>query len=232
MSTGAVGREDGAVDDRLVRAQPADGLSVRDLTVGYDDHPLTAPLSLDVPRGTITALLGPSGTGKSTILAAIAGIRPPLAGSIAVDGHDVTTTPLHARGIGIVFQEPLLFPHLDVRGNIAYGLRRHGMREPAVGARVAELCAWLRIEGLAERRWDELSGGQAQRVALARALAPRPGVLCLDEPFSALDTELRTRLAADVRTLAVQERIAVLHVTHDEQEASAMADAVIRLGAA
>ena len=145
---------------------------------------------------------------------------------------DVTGVPLHERGIGIVFQEPLLFPHLDVRGNIAYGLRRHRVREPEVGSRVDELCDWLGIEGLQSRRWDELSGGQAQRVALARALATRPGVLLLDEPFSALDAGLRARLAADVRGLALREQIAVLHVTHDEAEAAAMADAIVRLDAA
>ena len=208
------------------------GLAVRDLLAGYDDRPLTAALSLHVPRGSVTALLGPSGTGKSTVLATIAGVRAPLSGSIAVDGVDVTTTPLHERGIGLVFQEPLLFPHLDVHGNIAYGLRRRGMRGTELDQRIDELCGWLRIDGLQARRWDELSGGQAQRVALARALAPNPGVLLLDEPFSALDADLRTRLAADVRALAMSQGIAVLHVTHDEQEATAMADAIVRITAA
>lgn len=207
----------------------ATGLSVREVTVGYDGRPLTPSLTLAVPRGSITALVGASGTGKSTLLAAIAGIRPPLSGSISVDGVDVTRVPVHARGIGIVFQEPLLFPHLDVHDNIAYGLRRQGMPGADLERRVDELSGWLRIDGLGARHWDELSGGQAQRVALARALAPRPGVLLLDEPFSALDADLRTRLAADVRALCIEERIAILHVTHDEAEAAAMADEVVRI---
>ena len=205
------------------------GLLLTDLVAGYDGVPLSAPLTLAVPRGGIAALLGASGTGKSTLLAAIAGIRPALAGTVLVDDVDVTTLPISARGIGIVFQEPLLFPHLDVAGNIAYGLRRRGVTGTALASRVDELCSWLAIDGLQRRRWDELSGGQAQRVALARALAPRPGVLLLDEPFSALDADLRTRLAADVRALAIAEGVAVLHVTHDEQEAATMADAVVRL---
>ena len=212
------------------QARPG-GLEVQGLVVGYDDVPLHSALDLAVPRGTVTALLGPSGSGKSTLLAAIAGIRAPIAGSVFVDGLNVTSIPLHQRGIGIVFQEPLLFTHLDVAGNIAYGLRRKGLRGERVRSRVTELAAWLDLEGLEGRRWDELSGGQAQRVALARALAPAPCVLLLDEPFSALDTELRERLAKEVRVLAIEHDIAIVHVTHDEEEATGMADVITRLSA-
>lgn len=203
-----------------------DGLEVRDLVVGYDGVPLGAPLNLNVPRGTVTAFLGSSGSGKSTVLASIAGIREPISGRVLVDGEDVTAVPLHRRGIGIVFQEPLLFTHLDVAGNIAYGLRRQKKSKAECAARVLQLLSWLGLSGLEDRRWDELSGGQSQRVALARAMAPEPKVLLLDEPFSALDTELRERLAQDVRTLAIEQQLAVVHVTHDEREASDIADAV------
>jgi thiamine transport system ATP-binding protein len=205
------------------------GLEARELVVGYHDVPLMAPLDLHVPAGTVTALLGASGSGKSTLLAAIAGIRAPLSGSILIDGNDVTSVPLHRRGIGIVFQEPLLFTHLDVEGNIAYGLRRKRMPRDEVRSRVRQLMTWLGLEGLQARRWDELSGGQAQRVALARAMAPEPRVLLLDEPFSALDTDLRERLAKEVRVLALEHNLAIVHVTHDEREAAAMADVVVRL---
>lgn len=204
------------------------GLEVTDLVIGFD-RPITPPLELRVPRGTVTALLGPSGSGKSTLLATIAGIRMPLAGTVRVDGRDVTRTPIHQRGIGIVFQEPLLFPHRDVAGNIAYGLERARAPREERAARVAQLMDWLDIAGLGSRRWDELSGGQAQRVALARAIAPGPGVLLLDEPFSALDAPLRERLAADVGALARSQGVAVLHVTHDDREARAMADAVVQM---
>lgn len=205
------------------------GLEVSDLVIGYDGRSITPPLQLHVRRGTVTALLGPSGSGKSTLLATIAGIRMPLGGAVLVDGRDVTRTPIHERGIGIVFQEPLLFPHRDVAGNIAYGLERAGLPRDERAARIALLMDWLDIAGLGDRRWDELSGGQAQRVALARAIAPGPGVLLLDEPFSALDAPLRARLATDVGALARRQGIAVLHVTHDEREAAAMADAVVQM---
>lgn len=205
------------------------GLEVSDLVIGHDGRSITLPLQLHVRRGTVTALLGPSGSGKSTLLATIAGIRMPLGGAVLVDGRDVTRTPIHERGIGIVFQEPLLFPHRDVAGNIAYGLERAGLPRDERAARIALLMDWLDIAGLGDRRWDELSGGQAQRVALARAIAPGPGVLLLDEPFSALDAPLRARLATDVGALARRQGIAVLHVTHDEREAAAMADAVVQM---
>ena len=205
------------------------GLTLRRVTVGNDAEAFVTGVDFTVPRGTVTAVLGPSGSGKSTLLATIAGIRAPLAGAVLVDGIDVTATPAHERGIGLVFQEPLLFAHLDVAGNIAYGLRRRGMTRAAARARALELAAWLDLGGLEGRRWDELSGGQAQRVALARALAPEPSVLCLDEPFSALDGELRARLVDDVRRLVAERGIAAVHVTHDRAEASAIADAVLEV---
>lgn len=204
-------------------------LDVRDLALGYEGQIFMRGINLSLGPAEIVAILGPSGGGKSTLLAEIAGVVPAPEGRILVDGVDVTDAPIQARGVGLLFQEPLLFPHLDVSGNVAYGLRRHGMGRAQAAARASELLAWLGLTGYGSRRVNELSGGQAQRVALARALAPGPSVLGLDEPFSALDTELRQRLVAEVGLMLREARVAAIHVTHDEQEAHAIADRVIEL---
>ena len=204
-------------------------LAVEDLALGYEGEVFMRGIALSVDASEIVAILGPSGSGKSTLLGEIAGVVPTPAGRVLVDGVDVTDAPIHRRGVGLIFQEPLLFPHLDVSGNIAYGLRRHGMSRTAAAVRATELLSWLGLEGYQHRRVSELSGGQAQRVALARALAPEPAVLCLDEPFSALDSDLRRRLVGDVSAMLREAGVAAVHVTHDEQEAEAIADRVIEL---
>ena len=203
-------------------------LAVRDLVIGHAGERYAGPLTFELAPGEVLAVVGPSGVGKSTLLSTILGWVPPLDGHVLVDGIDVTTAPVHRRGIGIVFQEPLLFPHLNVGRNIAYGLRLRG--EPDAD-RVAELLSWLDLAGMEQRRVDTLSGGQAQRVALARALAPRPGAVLLDEPFSALDADLRERLARDVADMLRRERVAAIHVTHDLAEARVMADRVLTIAA-
>jgi thiamine transport system ATP-binding protein len=154
---------------------------------------------------------------------------PALSGRILMGGVDVTNTPIHQRGIGLIFQEPLLFPHLSVLGNVTYGLRRQGESRRAAEARAVELLAWLDLPEYGNRPVDELSGGQAQRVALARALAPRPAVLLLDEPFSALDVDLRQRLATDVAATLRHEGVGAIHVTHDPNEAREIADRVLTM---
>lgn len=179
-------------------------------------------ITFEVPKGEIMAVLGPSGCGKSTLLATLVGALPAEAGSIHVNGKDVTTEPTYRRGIGIVFQEPLLFTHLDVARNIGYGIKGNQ-------ARIDELLHWLAIDELRHRPVTQLSGGQAQRVALARAIAPRPQVLLLDEPLSALDRDLRQRLAEDLRRILRSEGIAAVHVTHDEDEARIIADQVVHM---
>lgn len=204
-------------------------LAVEDLSLGYEGSIFLSGVGLTVAASEIVAILGPSGSGKSTLLGEIAGVIPTPAGRVLVDGADVTDRPIHARGVGLIFQEPLLFPHLDVAANIAYGLRRHGVTRAAAAQRAGELLAWLGLAGYEHRRVSELSGGQAQRVALARALAPEPAVLCLDEPFSALDADLRRRLVADVSAMLREAGVAAVHVTHDEDEAHAIADRVIEL---
>jgi ABC-type Fe3+/spermidine/putrescine transport system ATPase subunit len=202
----------------------APGLQVDGLSIGHHGVPVARDVALTVSPGEILAVLGPSGSGKSTLLATIAGIIPALAGRIVVDGRDVTDVPVHARHVGMIFQEPLLFPHLSVLDNIGYGLRRQGLSRPQARERAVELLDWIRLPGYGQRPVAELSGGQAQRVALARAIAPHPAVLLLDEPFSALDQDLRRSLSGEVRDIVQRERIAAVHVTHDPAEAQSIAD--------
>ena len=168
----------------------------------------------------------PSGAGKSSLLRAIAGLQDVDRGYVRWDGTDVTRVPAHRRRFGLVFQDALLFPHLDVGGNVAYGVTGD---KAAQRSRVEELLALVDLAGYASRPVSTLSGGEAQRVALARALAPAPRLLLLDEPFGALDRELRDRLAVDVRDLLHRLGTPAVHVTHDLTEAELVADRVVRL---
>jgi thiamine transport system ATP-binding protein len=204
-------------------------LVTHDLALGYEGECFARGIDLVLQPAEIVAVLGPSGSGKSTLLGTIAGVVPAMAGTILVDGVDVTAAPIHERGVGLIFQEALLFPHLSVVDNIAYGLRRHGTGRQPARARATELLEWVGLGGYGDRSVDELSGGQAQRVALARALAPQPAVLLLDEPFSALDQDLRQRLAADVSGMLREGGVSALHVTHDPGEAAAVADRIVTL---
>jgi len=202
-------------------------LAVRGLHASFGDTPVLRGVDLDVPGGTLTAVLGPSGCGKTTLLRAVAGFVRPDSGTVLVDNQVLvapgTDVPPERRGIALVPQEGSLFPHLDVAGNVAFGLPREQRRG---SRRVAEVLELVGLAGYAKRRPDELSGGQQQRVALARALAPDPRLVLLDEPFSALDAGLRGAIRADVRTaLAATGATAVL-VTHDQDEALSMADTV------
>jgi thiamine transport system ATP-binding protein len=204
-------------------------LETVDLALGYDGEIFARGIRLSLEPAEIVAVLGPSGSGKSTLLGTIAGVVPTVGGQVLVDGRDVTREPIHRRGIGLIFQQPLLFSHLTVRDNVAYGLRRHGVARDVARDRADELLNWVDLAGYGGRRVGELSGGQAQRVALARALAPRPAVLLLDEPFSALDLDLRQRLAAEVAATLREHEVAALHVTHDPVEAATIADRVVSM---
>lgn len=197
------------------------------LVVGYDGWE-SGPIDLQVTPGSITAILGPSGCGKSTLLSTIAGIRPAVSGRVFVNDIDVTDLPAHDRTVGMVFQEPLLFPNYDAARNVGYGLERQGVSRKDARAQALELLDWVGLGGFGDRAVDELSGGQAQRVSLIRALAPGPSVLLLDEPFSALDVDLRQRLAREVSELLRGRGVAAVHVTHDPTEAAAIADVVLR----
>ena len=210
-------------------AGPAAGLEVTGVTVRFGPRTVLHERALTVPAGDVVALLGPSGSGKSTLLRVVAGLLVPDAGRVHIDGRDVTATPPHRRGVGMVFQDDVLFPHLDVASNVAYGLRARGAPRHEAAARVGELLAMVGLAGFERRAVTTLSGGEAQRVALARALAPRPRVLLLDEPFGALDRELHDRLVVEVRALLKAVGITAVHVTHDHDEAAALADQVVRL---
>jgi len=205
------------------------GLDVRGLGVDLDGEPILRQVACAVGRGEILAVTGPSGSGKSTLLAAIAGLLRLTSGTIAFDGEDLTDVPAYRRGFGLMLQESLLFPHLTVAGNIGYGPACAGWPREQIRSRVAELLAWIDLPDYGRRRVTALSGGQAQRIALARAIAPRPRLLLLDEPFSALDPARRRRLAGEVRTMLRHERVAAIHVTHDLAEADALADRVLAL---
>lgn len=187
-------------------------------------------VSLDIRQGELLALLGPSGSGKTTLLRAIAGLEHPDAGRILFDGEDATALSVQARRAGFVFQHYALFRHLDVRGNIAFGLevRRGAERWPKarIDARVQELLSLVQLEGLGGRYPAQLSGGQRQRVALARALAIEPRVLLLDEPFGALDAQVRRDLRRWLRELHDRTGLTTVFVTHDQEEALELADRV------
>ncbi|MGG5808832.1 ABC transporter ATP-binding protein [Falsiroseomonas sp. CW058] len=189
-------------------------------------HPAVDAISLELPRGALLALLGPSGCGKTTTLRMIAGLELPDAGRVVVAGQDVTALPPHRRNMGVVFQSYALFPHLSAAANVAFGLEMRGVPRADRQPRVAEALALVGLSQLATRKPRQLSGGQQQRVALARALAPRPDLLLLDEPLSALDAKLREEVRDEIRTLQQRLGATTVFVTHDQTEALAMADLV------
>lgn len=205
------------------------GLLVESARIDYEGRVLLHDVNFTVEPGHIIALQGPSGSGKSSLLRCIAGVQRLDTGSIRWDGVDITEVPTHRRDIGLVFQDALLFPHLDVGGNIAFGLRHRGLSKADTADRVTGLLDMIGLAGFAERAVTTLSGGEAQRVALARALAPRPRLLLLDEPFAALDRDLRERLVTDVRTLLHALGTPAIHVTHDHEEAARIADRVLAI---
>jgi sulfate/thiosulfate transport system ATP-binding protein len=181
---------------------------------------------LEVPEGSLTALLGPSGSGKSTLLRIIAGLETPDTGTIAIDGTDVTTARPQDRAIGFVFQHYAAFAHMSVRDNIAFGLQIRKRPRDEIRARVDELLALVGLTAWAGQRPGQLSGGQRQRMALARALAVEPRVLLLDEPFGALDANVRAELRAWLRRLHDEQGVTTVLVTHDQEEAMEVADTI------
>ncbi len=183
-------------------------------------------VSLEVPEGSLTALLGPSGSGKSTLLRIIAGLETPDTGSVAIDGGDVTASRPQERGIGFVFQHYAAFAHMTVRENIAFGLRIRKRPKDEVTAKVDELLGIVGLTNWAEQQPSQLSGGQRQRMALARALAVDPRVLLLDEPFGALDANVRAELRAWLRRLHDEQGVTTVLVTHDQEEAMEVADRI------
>ncbi|WP_239456306.1 ABC transporter ATP-binding protein [Nocardioides solisilvae] len=199
-------------------------LSLRGVSVAYDDVPAVVDVTLDLPRGQVLAVLGPSGCGKSTLLRAVAGLEPVAAGTVRFERADLAGVPTHRRGFAMVFQDGQLFGHLDVAGNVGYALRLARRPRAEVAARVAELLGAVGLAGHERRMPATLSGGERQRVALARALAVEPRLLLLDEPLSALDAGLREALARDLRDLLTRTGTTAVMVTHDHEEAFTVAD--------
>jgi putative spermidine/putrescine transport system ATP-binding protein len=190
------------------------------------------PIDLSIVAGETLVLLGPSGCGKTTTLRIIAGLEETdPGGKVFFDDKDVTRTPVEKRSVGIVFQSYALFPHLNVAGNVAYGLRIRGESRERLRSRVKEMLALVRLTELADRKIDQLSGGQKQRVALARAIAIAPRVLLLDEPLAALDAKLREHLRAEIRDLLRRVGITAIYVTHDQAEAMTLGDRIAVMNA-
>jgi ABC-type Fe3+/spermidine/putrescine transport system ATPase subunit len=202
-------------------------LEIRNLSKSYPDGWTLADVNFTIERGETLCLLGPSGCGKTTLLRLIAGLEHPDRGQILLDGEDVTYTPPHRRPFGLMFQDYALFPHKDVFGNVSFGLRMEGWERDAVHARVAEVLALVGLTGFERRDVNQLSGGERQRVALARSLAPQPRLLLLDEPLGALDRTLRERLLDELPAILRRAGVTAMTVTHDQEEAFAMADRVL-----
>lgn len=204
-------------------------LAVRDITARFGERTVLDEVSLEVATGEVVALLGPSGVGKSTLLRVIAGLLLPDGGSVWLDDRNVTPLPTHRRNVGMVFQDEQLFPHLTVAENVGFGLKMQGASRAVITARVAELLELVGLGASANLHVTKLSGGEAKRVALVRSLAPRPAVLLLDEPLTGLDRELHDRLAAELASILRATGTTALLVTHDHDEAAAIADRTITL---
>lgn len=205
-------------DDNLLELGP--------VSKSFGGTPILHDVSLSVRRGEFMTLLGPSGCGKTTTLRIIAGFESPDAGRVKLDGVDVTDQPPYERDVHTVFQHYALFPHLDVAGNIAFGMRMDKVPEAEIRRRIPEALAMVKLSGYETRRVGSLSGGQMQRVALARAIAGRPAVLLLDEPLGALDLKLRKEMQLELKNLQKKIGLAFVYVTHDQEEAMTMSDRI------
>ncbi|MFC6706793.1 ABC transporter ATP-binding protein [Flexivirga alba] len=204
-------------------------LSLRGITKHYPgtEKPAVARFDLDIEKGEFISLLGPSGCGKTTTLRMLAGLVEPTSGDIEVDGKNLTRSPVHKRDMGMVFQSYALFPHLDVKQNVAFGLEMRKVGKTETRQRVEEVLDLVHLGHLGDRRTKALSGGQQQRVALARALVIRPKVLLLDEPLSNLDAKLRENMRDEIRSIQQKTGITTVFVTHDQDEALATSDRIV-----
>jgi ABC-type Fe3+/spermidine/putrescine transport system ATPase subunit len=209
-----------------VQARNAPLLEVHQVVKTYSGVPALRGVSLNVAAGEILCLLGPSGCGKTTLLRVIAGLEQADSGAVLLNGQDIGGVPVHQRGVGMMFQEYALFPHKDVYGNVAFGLRMARLPRPEVKQRVETALELVGLQGFEQRAVHELSGGEQQRVALARSLAPRPRMLMLDEPLGSLDRALRQRLMVELRQILKTVGLTALYVTHDQSEAFAVGDRV------
>src|SRR3954447_21567958 len=204
-------------------------ISVSSVDKRYGDFQALHDISVDIAAGSLTALLGPSGSGKSTLLRVIAGLETPDAGRVVIEGQDVTDVPPQRRDIGFVFQHYAAFKHMTVRDSVAFRLKVRKRPKPEIAAKVDELLGIVGLAGYQDRYPSQLSGGQRQRMALARALAVEPKVLLLDEPFGALDANVRGELRAWLRRLHEEVPVTTVLVTHDQEEAMEVADRIVVL---
>ena len=222
------------MEDRQTRERPPEtrgtdrGVAVRldGITKEFGEFTAVDDLNLDIYEGEFFSLLGPSGCGKTTTLRMIAGFEEPTRGAISVTGEEVQGVPPYRRPVNTVFQSYAIFPHLNVFDNVAFGLRRAGVKGEELKLRVTEACGMVQLAGFEKRKPGMLSGGQQQRVALARALVNRPKVLLLDEPLGALDLKLRKELQLELRNLQHEVGITFVYVTHDQEEALTMSDRI------
>jgi sulfate/thiosulfate transport system ATP-binding protein len=203
------------------------GISVEGANKNFGDFRALDDVSIEVPDGSLTALLGPSGSGKSTLLRAIAGLERLDSGQVLIDGEDVSRKPVQKREVGFVFQHYAAFKHMTVYENVGFGLKIRKWKKDKVRARVHELLDLVQLHGLADRYPSQLSGGQRQRMALARALAVEPQVLLLDEPFGALDAKVRKDLRTWLRNLHEEMHVTTIFVTHDQEEAMDVAGQLV-----
>jgi sulfate/thiosulfate transport system ATP-binding protein len=203
------------------------GISVEGANKRFGDFQALSDVSIEVPDGSLTALLGPSGSGKSTLLRAIAGLEELDSGEVTINGQDATRKPPQQRGVGFVFQHYAAFKHMTVYDNVAFGLKIRKWKRPETSKRVHELLQLVQLDGLAGRFPSQLSGGQRQRMALARALAVEPQVLLLDEPFGALDAKVRKDLRTWLRRLHEEMHVTTIFVTHDQEEAMDVAGQLV-----
>jgi sulfate/thiosulfate transport system ATP-binding protein len=202
-------------------------ISVRNVSKRFGSFAALTDVSVDIPSGTLTALLGPSGGGKSTLLRIIAGLEHPDSGTVEIEGEDSTRLPPQRRNVGFVFQHYAAFKHMTVRKNVAFGLTIRKVPKPEIARRTTELLELVHLEQFADRLPAQLSGGQRQRMALARALAAEPKVLLLDEPFGALDAQVRKELRTWLRRLHDEVHVTTVFVTHDQEEAMEVADEIV-----
>jgi ABC-type Fe3+/spermidine/putrescine transport system ATPase subunit len=202
-------------------------LRITNIYKAFADKQVLTGITFDICSGEIVALLGPSGCGKSTLLSIIAGIEKQDEGKILWMGEPLDHVPPHRRGFGLMFQDNVLFPHLNVFENVAFGLKMSGMEKDSIQVKVADILELVGLKGLENRDVNSLSGGEQQRVALARALAPQPRLLMLDEPLGSIDRSLRERLMSELRRILRQMQQTAIYVTHDQEEAFAIADRIV-----
>lgn len=215
----------------MSQTRSSDALALSGISKHFGTLAAVSNVNLTIPRGSFVCFLGPSGCGKTTLLRMVAGLESPSSGVVMLEGEDVTRLPAHKRDLGMVFQSLALFPHLDVAGNVAYGMRQHRYGKAERAKRVQELLTLVHLPDVGRRAIHQLSGGQRQRVAIARALAMKPRLFLLDEPLSALDAKLHEEMQVELKLLQQRVGVTTIMVTHNQREAMSVADLIVVMSA-